>query len=204
MVAPAMSAAGIHPRVVLVWLLLLALVATIVFIQYKDRAAPTIDDVAPVNSKMLLPMSMDEVGALEIFHGGKLHRFERDPSGNWFFHAHGAAKADDAAHGHQTDAVQAKTIETALRGFSRTQMEREFPRSNEAEYGLTAPEMFVLIYGKNTAQLLDKFTVGTIAPDGLSRYIAIDSSAKVVTIANYQIENLQNLLLAVGATPATK
>lgn len=200
-----MSAASVmRPRVVIIWVLLLALVAAIVFIQYKDRTAPTVIEVAPAESKMLLPMSMDDVGALEIFHVGRLHRFERDSSGNWFYHAHGAAKADDAAHGHQTDTTQSNTIATALRGFGRTQMEREFPRSNEVEYGLIAPEMFVLVYGKNTAQLLDKFTVGLIAPDGLSRYIATNTYPRVVTIANYQIENLQNLLQAVGAIPATK
>ena len=61
--------------------------------------------------------------------------------------------------------------------------------------------MFVLIYAKDTAQLLDKFTVGTLAPDGVSRYVASNNYPKIVTIANYQIENLMNLLKAVGATP---
>lgn len=198
-----MSLASVmRPRIVIIWLFLLALVAAIGVIQYNDRTAPTAIGVAPSESKMLLPMSMNEVGALEIFHGGKLHRFERDPSGNWFYHAHGTAKPGDATHGHQTDTTQANVIAMTLRGFGRTQMEREFPRSNEAEYGLTAPEMFVLVYGKNTTQLLDKFTVGIIAPDGFSRYIATNTYPRVVTIANYQIENLLNLLKAVGAAPA--
>ena len=38
------------------------------------------------------------------------------------------------------------------------------------------------------------------APDGLSRYIASNNYPKIVTIANYQIDNLLNLLKAVGAT----
>ena len=193
---------GIHPRVVIIWLVLLALIGAIVFIQYKDRAATADDDGgAQVNARMLLPMSIEDLGAFEIFYTGTLHRFERDAAGVWFYHAHGAAKANDAAHAHRTDSPQAETIQTALRGLSRTHMEREFPRgNNEAEYGLTAPEMFVLLYGKNTAQLLDKFTVGTLAPDGLSRYIASNNYPKIVTIANYQIDNLLNLLKAVGAT----
>jgi Domain of unknown function (DUF4340) len=200
------TASGIRPRVIVIWLLLLALIGAIGFIQYRDRAAQTSDEPAPVNSRMLLPMSMDELGALEIFYAGALHRFERDQSGTWFYHAHGAAKSNDPAHAHQTDAAQAQTIAAAFKGLSRTHMEREFPRGNEAEYGLTAPEMFVLLYGKNTAQLLDKFTVGSLAPDNLSRYVLSNNYPKVVTIANYQIENLLNLLKAVGATPtaATK
>ena len=199
------AAAGVRPRVVVIWLLLLALLGAILFIQYKDRTTSSNDD-APVNPRMLLPMAIDELGALEIFYAGTLHRFERDAAGVWFYHAHGAANPNDAVHTHQTDSTQAETIKTALRGLSRTHMEREFPRGNDAEYGLTAPEMFVLLYAKNTAHLLDKFTVGTLAPDGLSRYVLSNNYPKVVTIANYQIENLLNLLKAVGATPtaATK
>ena len=198
-------ATGVRPRVVIIWLVLLALIGAIVFIQYKDRTATADGDGAvQVNARMLLPMSIEDLGAFEIFHTGTLHRFERDAAGVWFYHAHGAGKANDAAHAHRTDSPQAETIQTALRGLSRTRMEREFPRGNEAEYGLTAPAMFVLLYGKNTAQLLDKFTVGTLAPDGLSRYIASNNYPKIVTIANYQIDNLLNLLQAVGALPATK
>ncbi len=196
-----MSAANrVRPRVIVVWILLVALAATIVFVQYKERSFAR---TAPpeVNARMLLPMSISELGALEIFYAGTLHRFERDTTSAWFYHAHGATKPNDASHAHQTNSEQAETITLALRGLSRTHMEREFPRGNAAAYGLNAPEMFVLIYAKDTAQLLDKFTVGTLAPDGVSRYVASNNYPKIVTIANYQIENLMNLLKAVGATP---
>ena len=205
MVAPTVSAAnGVRQRVIIIWLLLFALVATILFVQYKERAFES-KPPPTENERLLLPMSSSDLGAMEIFYGGTLHRFERDAAGSWFYHAHGAAKANDASHAHQTDSAQAETIKLALRGLGRTRMERDFPRENEAEYGLTTPEMFVLIYGKkDTAQLLDKFTVGALAPDGLSRYVSSNNYPKVVTIANYQIENLQNLLRAVAATSATK
>ena len=196
------TAAGVRPRVVVIWLLLLVLLGAIFFVQYKDRTAvPEVEDTR-VTDRMLLSMPMDDVGALEIFYAGKLHRFERDAAGAWFFHAHGAAKTDDPAHAHQIIAAQREAIETALTGFSRTRREREFARGNEADYGLTTPDMLVLLYGKNTAQLLDKFTVGSLAPDGVSRYIDSNNYPKMISIANYQIENLQNLLKAVGATPA--
>lgn len=203
MVAPTMIAAtSIRPRVVVIWLLLLALVGAILFVQYKDRtAAPEIVDPR-VTDRMLLAMPIDDLGALEIFYAGKLHRFERDTTGAWFFHAHGVAKTDDPAHAHQTNAAQRKAIETTLTAFSHTRREREFARGNEADYGLTTPEMLVLLYGKNTAQLLDKFTVGSLAPDGVSRYIDSNNYPKMISIANYQIENLLTLLKTVGATPA--
>lgn len=202
--AAALSAqSGLRPRVVVTWLLLIGLIGAIAWIKYQDRAAaPVVDDAAQAkNARMLLPMSINEVGALEIFYAGTLHRFERDKAGFWFYHAHGAAKAADATHAHQTDSAQATLIGTAFSGLSRTHMEREFPLGNEAEYGLNAPEMFVLLYGLDTAQLLEKITVGTLAPDGLSRYVSSNLYAKVVSIANYQIENLQNLLKSVGAIP---
>ena len=198
------AAAGVRPRVVVIWLLLLALVSAILFVQYKDRTAVVEVEDTRVTDRLLLSMPMDDIGALEIFYTGKLHRFERDTAGAWFFHAHGAAKTDDPAHAHQTNAAQRAAIETALTGFSRTRREREFARGNEADYGLTAPEMLVLVYGKNTAQLLAKFTVGSLAPDGVSRYIDSNNYPKMISIANYQIDNLLTLLKTVGATPAAK
>lgn len=197
-------ATSLRPRVVVIWVLLLALIGGIVFVQYKDRTATRPDEAVLANARMLLPLSINELGAFEIFYAGSLHRFERDQAGAWFYHAHGAAKPGDASHGHQTDTNQAEAINMALRGLSRAHMEREFPRGNDAEYGLNAPEMFVLLYGKDTAKLLDKFTIGTLAPDNLSRYVLSNNYPKVVTIANYQIDNLLNLLKIVGATPATK
>jgi hypothetical protein len=198
------AATGVRPRVVIIWLLLLGLIGAIAYIKYLDRVAVPMasDETQAKSARMLLPMSINDVAALEIFHAGVLHRFERDKAGQWFYHVHGAAKTNDASHAHQTDSAQATLIGTAFSGFSRTHMEREFPRGNEAEYGLTTPEMFVLLYGKNTAQLLDKFTVGSLAPDGLSRYIASNNYPKVLTIANYQIENLLNLVKSIS--PASK
>lgn len=106
------ATSGVRPRVVVIWLLLLALVGAILFVQYKERAFDS--KPAPVvNQRMLLPMSIGDLGALEIFYGGTLHRFERDSAGAWFFHAHGAAKSNDASHAHQTDAGQAEIIRTA-------------------------------------------------------------------------------------------
>jgi Domain of unknown function (DUF4340) len=200
-----MSAA--RSRVWLIWAILAALIAVIVALQMRGHsAAPEVHETHDDAPRMLFPMSIEaEVWALEIFEKGVLHRFERDAKGLWFYHAHGAPKANDATHAHQTDPKQAEFIANALDGLGRTRREREFEKSNSAEYGLNAPEMFVLLYAKDTAQLLDKITVGSMAPDGLSRYVSSNNYPKVVSIANYQVENLQNLLESVGAkTQPTK
>ncbi len=194
-----MSAA--RSRVWLIWAVLAVLIGAIVVLQMRGHsAAPEAQDSHDDAPRMLFPMSMEtEVWALEIFEKGALHRFERDGQGLWFYHAHGAPKANDPTHAHQTDTTLAETIAKALEGLGRTRREREFEKADAAEYGMNEPEMFVLLYAKDTAQLLDKITVGSMAPDGLSRYVSGNNYPKVVSIANYQIENLQNLLKSVGA-----
>jgi hypothetical protein len=50
-------------------------------------------------------------------------------------------------------------------------------------------------------QPLARYAVGIVAPDGVSRYVLPVGSTYVVTIANYQIDNLLNLIQAVGEKP---
>jgi hypothetical protein len=47
-----------------------------------------------------------------------------------------------------------------------------------------------------------QFAVGDVAPDGLSRYVLPVGGKYVVTIANYQIENLLGLIEKVSPKPA--
>jgi hypothetical protein len=51
-------------------------------------------------------------------------------------------------------------------------------------------------------QPLAQYAVGDVAPDGLSRYVLQVGSASVVTIADYQITNLLDLIQAVGGGSA--
>jgi hypothetical protein len=188
-------------RLWFIWAILALLIGFIVVLQMRGHnPAPVKHDDHADDPRMLFPMSMQEVWALEIFDKGVLHRFERDAQGQWFFHAHGAPKADDPTHAHQTDLKLAQTIATSIEGLGRARREREFDKANEGDYGINQPEMFVLLYAKDTAQLLEKVTVGSMAPDGLSRYVSTNNYPKIISIANYQIENLQNLLKSVGVT----
>jgi hypothetical protein len=100
-----------------------------------------------------------------------------------------------AAHTHRADPVLAPAIEKALRGFSRTRMERQFPRGAlEKEYGTAAPEMFIVYYGLKDLKPLGRVAVGLPAPDRISRYVLPDGSRYVVTIPSYQIDNLEALI----------
>ncbi|MBI3527131.1 MAG: DUF4340 domain-containing protein [Betaproteobacteria bacterium] len=199
------AGAGIRRRVLIVWLLLAALVAGIGVMEFRNRSRLPEDVAEHVagaeGSRMLLPAAVADLGAIEIGHAGTLHRFERDATGAWFYH--GVHANAQAAHAHQTDPARAQTIDKAFAALGRTRMERQLKLDVQSgAYGLTAPQMIILVYGKDNPQPLAQYAVGDVAPDGLSRYVLRVGSASVVTIANYQITNLQNLIQAVGGSAA--
>jgi hypothetical protein len=196
--------AGIRRRVVIVWLLLAALVAGIGLMEFRNRSRlpeNVAENVAGAEgSRMLLPAAVLDLGAIEVGHAGTLHRFERDGTGAWFYH--GMHTSAQAAHAHQTDPVQAQIIEKAFAGLGRARMERQFKLEVQpGNYGLLSPQMIILVYGKGNPQPLAQYAVGDVAPDGLSRYVLPVGSSYVVTIANYQIDNLLNLIQAVAEKP---
>jgi hypothetical protein len=195
----------VRRRLLVVWLVLAVLAGTIAAIEYSDRGRP--DESAGEHiagapgSRMLLPAPVEELSAIEVGHSGTLHRFERDASGAWFYH--GIHSGAEGTHGHQTDPAVAQRIETAFTGFGRTRMERSFALDLQAgDYGVTSPDMIVLVYHKGSAQPLAQYAVGDIAPDGLSRYVLRVGGSTVVTIANYQIDNLLALIEAVSGKSA--
>lgn len=196
--------AGVRRRVLVVWLVLAALIAGIAVIEYRARsripehAAESIPGAE--GSRMLMPAPVADLGAIEVGHAGTLHRFERDATGAWFYH--GVHAGAQAAHAHQTDAVQAQIIEKAFAGLGRARMERQLKLDVQANaYGLNSPQMIIIVYGKGMPLPMAQYAVGDVAPDGLSRYVLPVGANFVVTIANYQIENLLGLIDKVTAKP---
>ena len=199
-----MTRVGGVRRLLVIWVILAMLIAGIAFMEYRNRSklpegvAETIH--GEEGSRMLLPAAVADLVAIELGHAGMLHRFERDTFGAWFYH--GMHTSAQAAHGHQTDPVQAQIIEKAFAGLGRARMERQFRLDVQSgNYGLTSPQMIILVYGKGNPQPLAQYAVGDVAPDGLSRYVLPVGSSYVVTIADYQIDNLLNLIRAVGEKP---
>jgi hypothetical protein len=203
------ASGGVRRRTLVVWLLLGALVAGIALIESRNRSRLP-EDVAErrhgvEGSRLLLPAPVEELGVIELAYAGTLHRFERDATGAWFYH--GVHAQAQAAHAHQTDQAQAQTIEKAFAALARTRMERQIELDVQTNtYGLRSPQMIVILYGKNSPVPMAQFAVGDVAPDGLSRYVLPVGGKYIVTIANYQIENLLGLIDAVtggnvGASP---
>jgi hypothetical protein len=177
------------------------LVGAIVVIERTDLVGPRSRRGGHVSSKahMLLPVPVDQLGAIEVFYAGTLHRFERDAAGAWFYHVHGVDMGSEEDHSHDADRSLAERIEYAFAAFGRTRMERRFALKTQAQdYGVTPPKMLILVYWPHDMQPLAQYAVGDIAPDTLSRYVLVVGSSAVATIPNYQIDNLLALIEAVA------
>src|SRR5207249_1038697 len=119
-VEAAVSVARLRPRLVAVWVLLVALVGVVAVIEYRDARRSGRGSTG--DPRLLLPVPVDQLGAIELAEAGTLHRFERDPAGAWFYH--GAHARSEGTHTHAVDPSAAGRIERALLAFGRTRIER--------------------------------------------------------------------------------
>lgn len=169
----------------------------------ETRRAQTVEVSATRSEKFLLPLPIEQIGALEILRKGALHRFERDETGAWLYHG----QQDDpnaATHTHRADPIVASTINQAITMFSRTQKEQPIPlQPGRDEYGVSRPDILVMVYALKGQDPVARFAVGTVSPDGYSRYVLPVGASEAVTIAEYQITNLIAMIDAVAQRPAT-
>ena len=186
-------------RVAVVWGLLSVLVVAIAAIEYVDHLRARSGD-ADLDARRLVPVPVDQLGAMEVADAGRLHRFERDRNGVWFYH--GVHGASESSHEHAADPALAERIERAVAAFGRTRVERSFAAGTDGpDYGVKTPEILVLLYRPGQSQPFVQYAVGHLAPDTASRYVMVVGRPVVVTIANYQIDNLLALTRAAGETP---
>ena len=192
-----MSAGRLRPRLIAVWVVLLVLAGVIVAVEMADREAERSASEDESRDRMLLPVAVEQLGAIELAQAGTLHRFERDAAGNWFYH--GAHTGAAAAHEHRTDPAAATRIGQALAALGRARIERQFEADLRVnDYGMASPELLILAYRPKEPLPLAQYAVGDLAPDQFSRYVQAVGGSSVITIANYQIDNLLSLLQAVA------
>ena len=128
---------------------------------------------------------------------GSMHRFERDAEGRWFYH--GMHDASKGAHDHRTDPQMAAVIDKAMMNFGRVQREQKIPlKAGEDEYGVTRPDIFILVYRPKADEPLARYAVGAVATDGVSRYVLPVGAAEIVTIPDFHIKQLLALIDAVN------
>ncbi len=194
---------GSRSRLIVVWLVFVVLVGAVIIIERADLGPPEEDEHGHGEHeerevRMLMPAPLAQLTAVEIGHAGALHRFERDASGAWFYHTHEHDAEPAAQHQHEADTAFTQRIDLALAAFGRTRIERDFVLARDAEaYGIASPDMIILVYGSESQEPLAQYTIGDVAPDTFSRYVQAAGRDEVVTIPNYQITNLLDLVAAV-------
>jgi hypothetical protein len=192
--------AAVRLRSGIVWLVLAVLLAIIAVVELLESGEQGDDHGESPGSRNLLSIPVAQVGAIEVAHEGRLHRFERDAMGNWFYHgAHAAAAA--AGHAHQTDFALAQRMGEAFGALDKARMEREAPLDKDNDrFGVVVPKIILIAYKPNESQPLAQYAIGDVAPDGLVRYIHLVGTNRVVTLPQYHIENILGVIRAAGAT----
>jgi hypothetical protein len=138
---------------------------------------------------------MDDLGAVEVGQAGALHRFERNREGVWLYHgAHGSSETPHEHRRRSRESGSHRKGTSALTRAASSAASADAPCG--AQYGLAAPRMLLVIYRVNEPRPFAQYAVGEVAPDSFSRYVQKAGSAEVVTIANYQIDNLARLVEA--------
>lgn len=157
---------------------------------------------------LLIPFSLRQASAIEILVRGKAHRFRRDDENLWYLpqHTHAAAEADGTKtkNGnkaltkppYRADPELATHIDKAFETLSRARIERVIARDtfDEDQFGLILPEIIIVIFTENRARPALTLQIGDLAPDLLSRYVRVVERHILVTIPNYHITNLLQLL----------
>lgn len=187
-------------KLVALWIAV-GVLATIIF--FKERQlSSTIEVPSGHSDKFLIPVPLDQIGAIEILRKGQLHRFEHDDKGTWFYHGQQDAR-DARAHAHRADPLSANTVAQAITMFSRTQKEQPIPlQPGSDEYGVSRPDILVMVYQPGKTDPIARFAIGIVSPDGYSRYVLPVGAKEVVTIAEYQITSLMAMIDAVSKNPA--
>ena len=185
------------------WLAVLALALAAVVWQAVRPASPAAPDEDNVAATPLIAAPEASWTAVELLGPDGLQRFERDSANRWLKHAEVAGEAAD--HQHRSDAASAERIAAVFGTFSRTRIERSLAVDPGAlaAYGLERPLLIVLIRGAEGRPVLT-LEVGSVAPDGLSRYVRLPRDGSVLTIPGYQIDGLISLVQSGPASAPTR
>ncbi len=179
-------------------LLVIAVLGVVIFIKEREYIQTIEAPAGARDEKWLFPIPLEEVGAIEVMRKGQLHRFEKDGKGTWFYH--GQQDGPNATeHAHRADPLAASTIVQAIAMFSRTRKEQPIPlEPGKDEFGVSRPDILIMIYREKKTDPVGRFAIGTVSPDGYSRYLLPVGASEAVTIPEYQITNLMAMIDAVS------
>ena len=191
-------------RSLTIWLVLVVLVAVAVVADQTGVMDPDGDvdehGEAAYRAKFLLPVPLEQVHAVELGDVGSVHRLERDDAGVWSYHGRIGSTEIEEPHAAEADPAHSDLIEAAIAAFSRTRIQREVGAGLDGEtYGVADPGMIIKLFEAGNDQPVAHYIVGDLEPDELRRYLLITDQDLIVTIPNYQIDNLRGLVATVRA-----
>ena len=139
--------------------------------------------------RLLVPLPISELAAVEIYARDKAWRFERDPKGAWLLHRHAPGQAPNAVH--QADPAQSERIARALAAFSQTRIEATVASGAPGDaYGLVNPAAIIILFTQDKARPPLDFTVGSLEDPG--RYLQLPGHKEIVAVPDDQITNLMD------------
>lgn len=161
-------------------------------------------DMAERGAKLLLPVSMAQLSAVEVVTRGAVYRFERDPAGLWFHHI-GQHVHLPGGLVHHANPTMAPLIAAELAALDRIPITRIVARHPDtaelAGAGLDHPVTILLLYSRDTAGPVARIELGNPVADGLDCYARVQQSDALVIAPNDAAQHLTTLLLLAG-TPS--
>ena len=206
-----MSAGATRPRLLAVWLVLLALVGAIVV---ADRTR--IFDFEPpprTAGTSVFQFTEADLGSVEVLYKGQFAALMRDPGGQWFqhdaSHSHsGAAVGADAPAGetHGADPARAATIAEQVAVTARMIADRRVtPERGLESYGLDNPQTMIAFYGKavgdDVPSRLDVLYVGDLLPTQFTYYAKREGEGDLLLIPRHFVALLLRLMYGADQAP---
>ena len=155
--------------------------------------------------RKLVPIPLAELAAVTVVHRGSPRQFLRDGEQRWYLHGdghcpgHSEAQGDE--HAHAANPALAERIDQAFATFAYTRVERTVDSGQQPDrFGTSNPEMIIVLHRAGETLPFRRILVGDLAPDRLARYVLLQEELTTVTIPNYQIENLEELLDALDGS----
>lgn len=205
------------------WLVWLGVAGVITLIVLAERGVFTPPNVHvahahnPVGNVALVPMSVHQITFIEVSRADQSFMFKRKIPGNSYAympeanglkprHAHGKHEHGPASHSqqhqpshHHHQALDQKeraiAIDNRLGALVRARAKRRFAGDwQRKEYGLKGSDLSVAFYRSRRGAPAARLTFGALAPDTLSRYVRLDGTDDVMTVAQYQLDNIEALL----------
>jgi hypothetical protein len=202
------SAGGLSRRQPAVWLLLSALAAAIVVLEFTD--APEPGRPSETGRVPMFRFGEPDLGSVEAIYQARSATLMRDADGRWFqhdaSHRHSGA-ASNPGEAHVADPERSVQIAEQLALTARMLADRRVrPEQSLDAYGLANPQTMIVFYGRtgdgiDYSRPLDVLYVGDLLPGEYAYYAMRDGDQELSLIPRYYIALLLALMFGEDQAP---